>query len=93
MPQWISSTQIRGDSSGGSDDQDQHGMIVEPPTTVDLCLCSSGFMMTRSIFSSLCWSERVETWLVRPANESDCTMTDFFLVTCLQTKIVVKSHD
>ena len=51
-------------------------LTVEPPATVQLSLCSAGFMMSWTIFSSLCLSVRVDTWLVRPANESDCTRTD-----------------
>ena len=51
-------------------------LTVEPPATVQLSLCSAGFMMSWTIFSSLCLSGRVGTWLVRPANESDCTITD-----------------
>ena len=46
--------------------------------------------MSRTIFPSLSESERVETWLVRPANESDCTMTDFPSVTCLLQKNVAR---
>ena len=33
-------------------------------------------MMSWTIYPSLCLSVRVDTWLVRPANESDCTITD-----------------
>ena len=51
-------------------------MTVEPPTTVQLSLCSAGLMMSWTIFSSLCLSGRVDTRLVMPANESDCTITD-----------------
>ena len=43
---------------------------------MQLSPCSAGFMMSRTIFSSLSLSGRVDTWLVRPANESDCTATD-----------------
>ena len=42
------------------------------------CDCVSvlaGFMMSWTVFHSLL-HERVDTWLVRPANESDCTITD-----------------
>ena len=71
-----------------SDDQVRQGMMVEPPATVELSLFSAGFMMSRTIFS-LSRSERVETWLVRPANESVRTMTDSCLVTCLLQKKVI----
>ena len=51
-------------------------VIVEPPTTVQWSLCSADFMMSWTISSSLSLSDRVETWLVRLAYESDCTVTD-----------------
>ena len=58
-------------------------LTVAPPATVELSLCSACSTMSRT-------PERVETWLVRPANESDCTMTDFSLVTCLLPKKVLE---
>ena len=62
----VGSTHVEGQS--GCSTRDVY-LIVEPPATVQLSLCSASFFMSWTILSSLSLSERVETWLVRPANE------------------------
>ena len=53
-------------------------LVVEPPATVRLCLCSDAILDVSHdfIFTALELSA-LKKWFVRPANESDYTVTDY----------------
>ena len=52
-------------------------LVVEPPATVELGFCPAAILDVYYdfIFTALELSA-LKPWLVRPANESDCTVTD-----------------
>ena len=64
--------QIRGVSSGGSDDQVHQELMVEAPAMVGLGLCSAA--IHDSLFTALELSA-LKPRLVRPVKESICTVT------------------
>ena len=69
---------IRDVSSDGSDDQVCQELVVQPPAMVGLGLCSQLIIMSleRCFFMEV---SVLKTWLVRPANESDCTVNCLWL--------------